>query len=300
MSNSLVYIHKGYSWYVPLALLNGKQFYGRNVHYIGEAYGCFVARLLGVRAHRLRDYHSAADGFAKIYRHHSTLGYEFELFCIQRWFVLLEFLRKQGMDSCVYLDTDVLLAANLNGIVQMTRQFGLTFTGYSAHVCFVNRIDALAKLCDYVTSLYQNPVNSNRMVSWHKEMVGNNGAGGVSDMTAFYWFQKDHQDLIGGYPSIFGDSPIDVSLDDTRGFLADADGFKNLQWHGRIPHATAEDGQQIQFLALHHQGRGKELMLRNTIGISGGIWFYKKMFCSTLQLLYKSVVFLLDRLRPQK
>jgi hypothetical protein len=270
------------------------------VHYIGDAYGCFVARMLGVRAHRLRDYHSAADGIAKIYRHHSTLGYEFELFCIQRWFVLLEFLRKKGIDSCVYLDTDVLLATNLKEIVEKTWSFGLTFTGYSAHVCFVNRTAALAELCHFITRLYENPANDERLRARHEEMATHYGGGGVSDMTMFWWMQKERPGLIGDYPGIFGDSPIDVSLDDTRGFQSDENGFKKIEWVDRIPMALAEDGRRIPLLALHHQGRGKNALLINEVGISGGIGIFKKMFCTVLQLLYKSSIILLDRLRTQK
>jgi hypothetical protein len=285
MNNSLIYIHKGYSWYVPLALLNGKQFYGRNVHYIGDAYGCFVARMLGVRAHRLRDYHKGADDFAKIYSHHSTLGYDFELFCIQRWFVLLEFLRKQGMDSCVYLDTDVLLAANLQEIVEKTRKFGLTFTGYSAHVCFVNRAAALAELCDFISQLYENPDNEERLRARHEEMAANYGGGGVSDMTMFWWMQKERPDLIGDYPSIFGDSPIDVSLDDTRGFKADANGFKKIEWFNRIPNVNAADGRSIRLLALHHQGAAKVLFQYNFKMINDDI--FKHRFVRFPIYLYK-------------
>jgi hypothetical protein len=99
--NPLIYIHKGYSWYVPLALLNGKQFNSRNVVYLGDAYGCWVARLFGVKSYRIDDYRKSADAFAKIYRHYSSLGHEFELFCIQRWFILTEYLEAEQLESCI-------------------------------------------------------------------------------------------------------------------------------------------------------------------------------------------------------
>lgn len=260
MNNSLIYIHKGYSWYVPLALRNGRRFYGKDVHYIGDAYGCFVARMFGVRAHRLRHYRKAADDFANVYRHHSTLGYEFELFCIQRWFVLLEFLKKTKRDSCIYLDTDVLLTRNLSDLVRQTLHFGLTFTGYSAHVCFVNHVPALERLCTYIMSLYLNPANEERLRARHEEMAIHYGGGGVSDMTMFWWMQKERPDLIGDYPSIFGNSPIDVSMDDIRGLEVDGEGFKKLVWDGGQPSAVLTSGQQIPLVALHHQGNAKKTM----------------------------------------
>jgi hypothetical protein len=271
MNNSLVYIHKGYSWYVPLALRNGRRFYGKDVYFIGDAYGCFVARMFGVRAHRLRDYHFAADEFAKVYRHHSTLGYDFELFCIQRWFVLLEFLKKTKRDSCIYLDTDVLLTRNLSDLVRQALHFGLTFTGYSAHVCFVNHVTALEKLCNYIMSLYSNPANEERLRARHEEMAVHYGGGGVSDMTMFWWMQKEFPDLIGDYPSIFGNSPIDVSMDDTRGFEADGEGFKKLVWAAGQPSAILTSGELSPLWALHHQGKGKEILKRHYAELNGNV-----------------------------
>jgi hypothetical protein len=81
--------------------------------------------------------------------------------------------------------------------------------------------------------------------------------------------QKERPGLIGDYPGIFGDSPIDVSLDDTRGFQADANGFKKIEWFDRIPNALAEDGRRIPLLALHHQGRGKVLLKNNFKKLNG-------------------------------
>ena len=287
MSDSLVYIHKGYSWYVPLALRNGRRFYGKDVHYIGDAYGCFVARMFGVRAHRLRDFHKAADEFVQVYRHHSTLGYEFELFCIQRWFVLLEFLKKTKRDSCIYLDTDVLLTRNLSDLVRQTLHFGLTFTGYSAHVCFVNHVPALEKLCTYIMSLYSNPANEERLRARHDEMATYYGGGGVSDMTMFWWMQKERPDLIGDYPSIFGNSPIDVSMDDTRGLEVDGEGFKKLVWDAGQPSARLTSGQRVAMAALHYQGKAKFLIESHYSKILKSRSVVPKLICKALHTLFK-------------
>jgi hypothetical protein len=208
----------------------------------------------------VRHYHKAAVDFANVYRHHSTLGYEFELFCIQRWFVLLEFLKKTRRDSCVYLDTDVLLTRNLNDLVRQTLDFGLTFTGYSAHVCFVNRLAALEELCSYIMKLYSNPANEERLRARHEEMATHYGGGVVSDMKMFWCMQNERPDLIGDYPSIFGNSPIDVSMDDTRGFEVGGEGFKKLVWDVGQPSAILSGGKMVSLAALHHQGKAKGIM----------------------------------------
>ncbi len=265
----LIYIHKGYSWYVPLALRNGWRFAGDDVLYLGDGFGCAVARACGAKAWSLRDFHQGADRFEAIYRHHSELGVEFELFCIQRWFVLAEFLEARGLESCVYLDTDILLTKNIKEERDRTQAYGLTYSGYSAHLCCVNRRAALRQFCDWIMALYLSPKSEERMARWHREIVGKCGSGGVSDMTLFHWFQHDHPDILGDYPAIFGDSPFDVSLEETRGFQADEEGFKQLVWAGCSPSAVADDGRLIGLASLHHQGRGKSRLRRNAAALGG-------------------------------
>ena len=269
----LIYIHNGYSWYVPIALINGKSKSGNNVYYLGGRYGCFVARLLGVKAYPINHYLKAANAFAKIYRHHSNLSFDFELFCIQRWFILWEFLESQKINSCIYIDTDVLLTRSLEAEVEQTSQFGLTFTGYSAHVCFVNRLDAIKQFCQYIMDLYADPASEAKFREWHQKMIIETGSGGVSDMTLFYWFQKEYPDLLGDYPAIFGNSSVDVSLEEIQGFKFDKNGFKNLHWNNKKPSAITDDGRLLELSTIHHQGRSKRIMKENARKL-GFSYFY--------------------------
>jgi len=259
----LVYIHKGYSWYIPLTLLNGRKFGTGKVHYIGDPFGCWVARRYGAITWSIKDFGKAADAFAKTYRHHSSLGAEFELFCIQRWFILADFMAACGLDACTYLDTDVLLTRTTDGEQARTVRFGLTYTGYSTHVCFVNRLTALRQFCAYITVLYADLASEEEKRQWHRKMDADCGGGGVSDMTLFHWFQKEHPEILGDYPAIFGDSPFDVALDEVRGFQQDEEGFKHLVWENGRPSAITTDSRKIELAALHHQGRGKSRLKEN-------------------------------------
>jgi len=283
---NLVYIHKGYSWYVPLALLIGRKFCAGKVHLIGDAFGCWVARLCGVQTWPIKRFRKSADEFAKIYRHHSELGAEFELFCIQRWFILAEFMGACGLDACAYLDTDILLTRSIDGEQARTAGFGLTYTGYSAHVCFVNRLAALQRFCSFVMALYANPSSEERMQQWHRSHVERCGGGGVSDMTLFHWFQMEHPEVLGDYPSIFGDSPFDVSLENIGGFQSDEDGLKRLIWSEGRPSAIATDGRRIELASIHHQGRGK-CRLKEHAGKLGVGWGVRSILAPTAGITYR-------------
>ena len=267
----LIYIHQGYSWYIPVCLDNARHFHSGDIVFIGDAFAGKVSRLHGVEYARLSGFLEGARAFQPHYRHHSSLGADFELFCIQRWFILRDFMRARGLSACVYLDTDILLTTDLTPYVAETRDFGLTFTGYSAHICFVNRLEALERFCDFVVSVYTSEDWAGRLTAWQKKMVAEIGAGGVSDMTLFYWFQREHPRLVGDYDSIFNPSPFDVSLDDPKGWVSDTNGYKQIHWDGATPHGIrGKDGKRIPFAILHHQGTSKSLLFDNAQKILGG------------------------------
>lgn len=259
----LIFIHKGYSWYVPLALLNARRFHSGNIHFIGDLYGCWVAKLFRVKAWRMSNFSKRAECFDRIYRHFSTLDQEFERFCIKRWFILEEFMTGMGMSRCTYLDTDNLLTAKLDPFIRETESYGLTFTGYSAHVCFVNRLEALAKFCAFIEQCYLAKDMEKQFAAWRDGILSKHKNGGVSDMTLFHWFQKQHPDLIGDYDSIFHVSPFDISLGDCPGWVVDSSKFKQLSWKGPKPSAVRQDGTVVALATLHHQGRAKSILYEN-------------------------------------
>lgn len=70
----IIYVHRGYSWYLPIALRNGLNHHPGQVHLLGDPVGLSIARLLGARGHRIEDHMAGAGEFQKIYRHHSSRG----------------------------------------------------------------------------------------------------------------------------------------------------------------------------------------------------------------------------------
>lgn len=262
--STLIYIHRGYSWDVPLALANGRRF-GEHVCFVGDAFGCWIGNFLGVMTAKIDDFSSSARDFEPLYRHHSTLGVEFELRCILRWFILRDYMKAVDLKSAIYLDTDILVTTSLTPLQEQTRDFGLTFTGYSAHCCFINDRAVLDTFCDFVTEVYTDSKWDVRLRDWKRHMVteGGAGAGGVSDMTLFHWFHQRHPELLGSYEDIFHESPIDLSLAETAGWKATPDGFKRLVWDNGVPAAIRSDGTAVQLAALHHQGAAKSSMKAN-------------------------------------
>lgn len=61
----------------------------------------------------ISDYSNYANDFAKIYVHKSMWKYEYELICIQRWLIFLEYMEKHNIEYCWQVDSDVLVFCDL-------------------------------------------------------------------------------------------------------------------------------------------------------------------------------------------
>ncbi len=263
-----IYIHKGYSWYVPLAIQNGKTFCRGEVHYLGDTYGCMIASCFGAKTGKISDYEIFARQFATFYRHYSTLGQEFELFCIQRWFILRDYMKSQGIKQAVYLDTDILVCESLDPFIEKFKGYGMTFSGYSAHLNFILDWSILDDFCRFVTELYSDSKNLPQLDQWYQKMLLNAGAGGVSDMTLFYWFHEKYPEKIARYQDFFEYSPFDGSLDDLRECEGDENGLKKIYWEANSAHVTLKTNQKkIKLATLHHQGRGKKVLHSNVLAL---------------------------------
>ncbi len=111
MSLPIIFIHKGNSWYLPYIFLQAKLTNpSSHLYLLGDE---DTRHFNGILKHsNLSDYSTASQALLNVYKHKSTLSWEFEYFCISRWFVLYEFLVAKGIDQCLYIDSDVLLFCN--------------------------------------------------------------------------------------------------------------------------------------------------------------------------------------------
>lgn len=284
----IIFIHRGYSWYLPISFSNAKKTYGGNLYFIGDSFACMIARFFGIKSFPIHEYSNDSESFAKIYIHYSSLGEDFELFCIQRWFILSEFLNKQKLNSCLYTDTDVLIIRHLDKEQKACLAHELTYTGTSAHVCFINRREALTRFCQFVTDTYIDPKSVFKMNQYFLKKMEDHGGGGVSDMTLFQWYQKEHPDRLGSYLEIFEDSPFDETLDECEGFKRDKDGFKLLEWKNNQPNAYLLNGRKISLATLHHQGRAKCLFIKNAN--KTGVGFITTSIASPVVFLFYRII----------
>lgn len=252
----IILIHKGNSPYLPASLLQLRHVCPHNQIY-----------LIGNEANRMYDkivehvsfvnYSVRAIEFINHYIHFSTNGYEFELICLQRWFVLEEFMKARGIQQCVYLDSDILVYSDLNTLHSLLSFSKMTITGISPHHNFIHRRECLTEICDFIWKAYTQPNAVKELEEKFEKYLKKHGVGGISDMTFFTEFKKLHPEKIADLSIIHEDAIFDITLDTIDEF-EDQGGFKKIEWQGQVPYGIQRHtGNKVKFHTLHFQGKCK-------------------------------------------
>lgn len=214
-----------------------------------------------------------AHEFADIYQHHSTNGLDYELFCLQRWYILDEYLRAAGCRRAIYLDSDILVYSDLTEIACRGQ---MSVVGTSAHTNFIADVECLAAFLEFVWEAYRAPNRSDRLsdlLQDHRRLCGE--AGGISDMTFFRHYRNRFPDLITDLSGVAPNQTcFDIALDEPQGFRMQ-DGYKQIAWsHNQPVCRHASTGVPVRFHTLHLQGRSKALLHQLLRPGSRSYWRY--------------------------
>jgi hypothetical protein len=279
MAIPIVIIHKHDSYYLPYCLVQATL---SNLH--SEIF------LLGdpnnnhysfVKHAHISDYFQSAKLFGKIYKHLSTNLHAFEVFCFQRWFVLRDFMKAHQFDSCVHIDSDLMLYADLTQEQSKFAHYDFTLTrGYSGHCSFFNRLEALEKFCDFMMSLYTDPDLFQILQDQYQQTIERQANGGVSDMFALEQYRLRYPETIGEMSTIIQNSVYDCNVKISDGFEM-KNGMKHIVWIDDQPFGKhIESNQLIRFNSLHFQGSSKQYMKSyiRKIDFNLNISLYRSLF----------------------
>ncbi|HSY60312.1 MAG TPA: hypothetical protein VK796_00490, partial [Cytophaga sp.] len=177
----VVLIHKGNNPYIYNTLYQLKQTNPLvKIYLIGTdestVYGSLAEHL------SIKTLFAEAQEFSTIYKHYSTNSAEFELICIQRWFVLKAFMTQKNIPRCLYLDSDVLVYEDIQSLSGKFNSVGMTICGISGHTNFIHQ-DVLIDFCRFIFTKYTGAKALNDLEEYYKDFIVQHGAGGVSDMT---------------------------------------------------------------------------------------------------------------------
>ncbi|MED1860020.1 hypothetical protein [Brevibacillus reuszeri] len=226
----------------------------------------------------ISDHFSSAQQFKPIYQHRSTNQYAYSLFNFQRWFILKDFMHLQSLDSCLVLDSDVLLYTSIDS--SDFHSFSMEFSWTS----FVSR-EMAYDFCSYVMKQFQTPALLSRAMFYAKKL----GHGLLSDMILCDLFHLDHPELpkcFGLFSDCFFDHNLNCPLPDYLFPLEQLAGKKKVYLLNNQLYCKKVGTDELLYVcSLHFQGAAKQ--------------FLKYFFSPRLSARDSSTLFFFDYLTSQ-
>lgn len=254
----IIFIHNRNHSYLPLSLWNTRQTNPKSdVILLGDRenahFGSFVHHF------HHRQFARQANELQNVFVNFSTNPSDFELICLQRWMILLEFLEANQIDQCLYLDSDVLLFDEIGSDAQRFQNFGMTVAGISGHTNFIYGRETLALFCRHILDAYVQPDGIAMLEDKYKLFRLSHQAGGISDMTFFTEFRASNPDLVLDISEPIESKMFDITITYTHGVKAEG-GIKKLIWRENKPYAELLNGSEVEMRSLHFQGDSKLYM----------------------------------------
>lgn len=247
-------------------------------------------------------YFTIAKEFEKYYIHRSKNTFEFELFCFQRWFILLEYVKAHNISRFLHIDSDVLIVDNLEKITKNSEDFN--YVMICGHNLLAN-IKWLGLYCDYIMEMHQNNsqiLDDYKNWVWHEIIPMNNFY--ILDFT-----NRDVTDMTLLYLLIKSNPPItykNIGLIDEENCVCDnniwyAEWFDSFLWLKKVKYIDGKyygfiKNKKVQFLTLHFQWVFKKM-----IPYMQKWQYYRGVFALGYNFLFvRTISVILQKILPQK
>jgi len=278
---AIFYVHRGNSFFLHLSI---EQAHKMNPQIPIVLLGDETNRNIAYAKHfYIKDFMQRASQLAQVYKHASPNGYDYELFCFQRWFVIWEFMQQHPDydDRFAYFDSDTLIFDNINDRLEdSTTKEDFKSSNISKDsfprlalengLCpafsFFER-GTIGELCDVIESIYTKPEGMRYWEHFVEKTRQQHAVHGFSDMYAIEYYCQQ----IRPGETVNIDIPIpdasgqlvcydqNISLSD--GFQMTNQGYKQFNWHEGNPYGIQiSNGEEVRFRGIHFQGRSKFLM----------------------------------------
>jgi hypothetical protein len=281
MSCPIVMIHRGSADYLKLALRQAKLF-NENIILLGDKSNEHFGQMFTFEYIENLENQNVKQ-FEQVYKHMSTNNYRFELMCFERWFILLEYMKRENLAIAIHLDSDVMVYNTLNEIA------GSFLTKYQAcyhipeqlyeenrwiavpHFSFWTR-ECLGQFCNFMLDQYSSKIAElKEKWKWHQDT---SRRGGICDMTLLYLFYRKNSNIIGNLAPVADDINycFDLNLNTGDNYYKNEYSVRKSLFFNLIKKINFINGQPFCYnlklnksLALydiHCQGKSKILMYK--------------------------------------
>jgi hypothetical protein len=263
MSINVVFVHKGDATYLKYAVAQARSS-GYRVYVIGDQIACDAMRSSGLcdNCFLIEDYSDRANAFERGYTHLSVNGLDYELFCYKRWYILAEFVKRQGL-SLLYLDSDVLLYDGLDEAAVLDAVRGPGFCN-TAWFNYLRGRESIEAFLAYMDKLFADPSPEGELGQMALK-YNHEGRPHVSDMLVLREFFYHAPQLCSDTWSWGVAAGIDGNINGREDCEMHHE-IKRVSFAGRIPYVHPTIGGEKRVYSLHFQGHAKPLMqVMNTI-----------------------------------
>lgn len=266
---ALIFTHKGNAFYLDYVLRQARYFNpDADIYLLGDKDNNHYDYIIHIM---VEDYMNSANEFEDVYEHMSSNLYNYELFCFQRWFVILDFVRSNNIKNFICLDSDVLVFCDITtALSKYIDEYDFTIcNGY--HPGFnLFHIESLDKFCQYMKQLYINPACLARLKSRYQTFILEKKPGGNCDMTAIDYYVREYPNAV--VDIAVPDEPIcfDGGISGSYGIFEMDRGLKRIYWKNNQPYfSLLRDGSYIQAGGLHLDGQQKFIIYKYALDKNG-------------------------------
>jgi hypothetical protein len=216
------------------------------------------------------DYFDSANEFSKIYRHLSPNRELYELFCIQRWFIIKEFILAQSIERFLHIDSDVLVYSDFSKEDEyMACLEGIDFNicETSAGTSFFSNQRVVVDLCNFITAFFSDSELLDKVESAYRR------GGDFMEVMNYPGTALQDMALVTSFSRAEGVKCVDTSITRSGANINTLIGYPrcwnfcnngkmvNVVFNNRLPYGLEKSTNAlVRFHVLHFQGAWKSLM----------------------------------------
>ena len=279
------FVHRKDSPYLKYAL-NQAAFFNKNVEIV--LISDVKERYKGINQVDIGDYFDSAIKFKNIYQHLSVLPYDYEFFCLARWFIILEYLKKNSLISIPFFhfDSDVLVFTQLEHKIDQFKEYELTLSqNRCGHNSYFKNFNILENYCNYVLNTYQDTNKVNQLKSQYSLDLQLGKRASISDMTLFENFIKETNVVTFDSNTILTNKIFDNNMNLSEGFEFDGLTKKIKLINNKAFGWNKVENSAVEFETLHFQSIAKYWMHKFYVGSP-------KFYFSRLKAELKFIIFI--------
>ena len=153
--------------------------------------------------------------FKNKYIHLGKSNPNYEMFCMQRWIILKDFMKEYNIKECFHIDSDILLFSDLDEALNPFNKYNISLANNLGLSMYIKDVKVLEEFSKYLLFKYTNEKEINKLKSMYYDdpnRVNNGVAGSISDMDLSRDFFSNFNLPVGNLSEIENDSVFDSAI----------------------------------------------------------------------------------------